>query len=374
MQTTVDNEQDDVALWIALSLIKGLGSATLCQLLSRFGSPNAIFSASQSELTEIVNQKIARDIHQGLDTNSVSTTLTWLQDPQNHVITLADSSYPKQLLEITTPPAILYAKGNLALLDHPCIAMVGSRNSTPQGEKNAEDFAENLCRQGLAIVSGMALGIDGAAHRGALKANGATIAVVGTGLDIVYPAKHKELAHQIASHGLIISEFPLGTPSIAQNFPRRNRIISGLSLGCLVVEANIDSGSLITARLATEQGREVFAIPGSIHSPVSKGCHQLIKQGAKLVESIDDILCEIQPMLLQNNALDVSPNGLLPERAITASETSTVLASMGFDPIDFDRLMTKTDLTTSALSTMLTVLELDGKVCRLQGGKFQRLI
>jgi DNA processing protein len=374
MQTTVDNEQDDVALWIALSLIKGLGSATLCQLLSRFGNPNAIFSANHSELTEIVDQKIARDIHQGPDASSLSTTLTWLQDAQNHVITLADNLYPKQLLEITTPPAILYAKGNLTLLENPCVAMVGSRNATPQGEKNAEDFAENLCRQGLTVVSGMALGIDGAAHRGALKANGATIAVVGTGLDIVYPAKHKNLAHQIASHGLIISEFTLGTPSMAQNFPRRNRIISGLSLGCLVVEANIDSGSLITARLATEQGREVFAIPGSIHSPVSKGCHQLIKQGAKLVESIDDILCEIQPIMPQIKALNVSPNGLLPERAITNSEANPVLASMGFDPVDFDLLMTKTDLTTSALSTMLTVLELDGKVCRLQGGKFQRLI
>jgi DNA processing protein len=197
---------------------------------------------------------------------------------------------------------------------------------------------------------------------------------VGTGLDIVYPAKHKSLAHQIASKGLIISEFPLGTPSMAQNFPRRNRIISGLSLGCLVVEANIDSGSLITARLAAEQGREVFAIPGSIHSPVSKGCHQLIKQGAKLVESSDDILCEIQPPPFKRDNSSVSPIGPLPERANTSHEGNTVLASMGFDPIDFDSLMTETDLTASALSTMLTLLELDGKVCHLQGGKFQRLI
>lgn len=374
MQATADNEQNEVALWVALSLIKGLGSATLCQLLSRFGSPEGIFSAKQSQLSEIVDQRLASTIHQGFDASSVSATLTWLQEAQNHIITLADNTYPKHLLEITTPPAILYAKGNLDLLNNPCIAMVGSRNATPQGEKNAEDFADNLSRQGLSIVSGMALGIDAAAHRGALNANGATIAVVGTGLDIVYPAKHKSLAHQIASKGLIISEFPLGTPSMAQNFPRRNRIISGLSLGCLVVEANIDSGSLITARLAAEQGREVFAIPGSIHSPVSKGCHQLIKQGAKLVESSDDILCEIQPQLFKREHSSVSPIGLLPERANTSHEANTVLASMGFDPIDFDSLMTETDLTASTLSTMLTLLELDGKVCHLQGGKFQRLV
>jgi DNA processing protein len=374
MQATADNEQNEVALWVALSLIKGLGSATLCQLLSRFGSPEGIFSAKQSQLSEIVDQRLASTIHQGFDASSVSTTLTWLQESQNHIITLADNAYPKHLLEITTPPAILYAKGNLELLNNPCIAMVGSRNATPQGEKNAEDFADNLSRQGLSIVSGMALGIDAAAHRGALNANGATIAVVGTGLDIVYPAKHKSLAHQIASKGLIISEFPLGTPSMAQNFPRRNRIISGLSLGCLVVEANIDSGSLITARLAAEQGREVFAIPSSIHSPVSKGCHQLIKQGAKLVESSEDILCEIQPQLFKREHSSVSPIGLLPERANASHEANTVLASMGFDPIDFDSLMTETDLTASTLSTMLTLLELDGKVCHLQGGKFQRLI
>jgi DNA processing protein len=374
MQITAEAHEDDVALWVALSLIKGLGSATLCQLLSQFGSPDAIFSANKSQLSEVVDQKLANAIHQGLDKESIASTLTWLQDEQNHLITLADATYPQQLLEITSPPAILYAKGSPQLLNTPCIALVGSRNATPQGEKNAEVFSENLCSKGITVVSGMALGIDGAAHRGALKANGATIAVVGTGLDIVYPAKHKTLAHQIASQGLILSEFPLGTPSMAQNFPRRNRIISGLSLGCLVIEANIDSGSLITARLATEQGREVFAIPGSIHSPLSKGCHQLIKQGAKLVESIDDVLSEIHLDSSKNKASSVSPNGLIPERANISPEANAVLALMGFEPIEFDNMMTLTGLTASALSTMLTLLELDGKICHLQGGKYQRII
>ena len=255
--------------------------------------------------------------------------------------------------------------------------MVGSRSATPQGEKNAEEFAMSLCNHGLCVVSGMALGIDGAAHRGALKANGATVAVVGTGLDIVYPARHRDLAHKIAERGLIISEFPLGTPSKAQNFPRRNRLISGLSLGCLVVEANIDSGSLITARLSAEQGREVFAIPGSIHSPVSKGCHQLIKQGAKLVENTQDVFDELKNMLPKNTTQAHSPSGLtdkLNSQDTIHSEPNTVLACMGFDAINFETLLSLSGLTTEALSSMLMVLELESKVAVLTGGKYQRLV
>ncbi|HAJ72291.1 MAG TPA: DNA-protecting protein DprA [Methylophilaceae bacterium] len=373
MRLTDDYHLDDVALWVALSLINGLGSATLCQLLARFGTPQAVFDANLSALLEVVDKKIAGEIVKGLDQEAIANTMRWLEDEHNHIITLADQHYPKPLLEISNPPAILYAKGNLECLNIPSIAVVGSRHATPQGEKNAEDFCESLSHH-LCIVSGMALGIDAAAHRGALKGTGMTIAVVGTGLDIVYPAKHRDLAHQIVNRGLMISEFPLGTPSRAQNFPRRNRIISGLSLGCLVVEANIDSGSLITARLAAEQGRDVFAIPGSIHSPVTKGCHLLIKQGAKLVESTEDILNEISPELLKNHVKSISPNGLIPEWTNPAPEVNTVLTSMGFDPIDFDSLMTKTNLTASALSTMLTLLELDGKLTNLQGGKYQRLI
>jgi DNA processing protein len=369
-----DTQLDDVELWIALSLIKGLGSATLCQLLSHFASPEAIFSASISQLKQVVDENLAIAIHQGVDKNQIAPTLAWLQHEANHFITLADATYPKQLLEVSNPPATLYAKGNLQLLNRPCIAIVGSRNATPQGEKNAENFAENLCRQGLCVVSGMALGIDGAAHRGALKANGATIAVVGTGLDIVYPAKHKALAHQLASTGLIISEFALGTPSMAQNFPRRNRIISGLSLGCLVVEANIDSGSLITARLAVEQGREVFAIPGSIHSPVSKGCHQLIKQGAKLVESTDDIMSELQTQVVVKSIADSDSSVKALANSNLTLEAQLVLDQMGFEPIDYESLLALTGLNASALSTTLTLLELDGQLCNLQGAKFQRLV
>ena len=255
--------------------------------------------------------------------------------------------------------------------------MVGSRSATPQGEKNAEEFAQSLCNLGLCVISGMALGIDGAAHRGALKANGATIAVVGTGLDIVYPARHRDLAHKIAERGLIISEFPLGTPSKAQNFPRRNRLISGLSLGCLVVEANINSGSLITARLATEQGREVFAIPGSIHSPVAKGCHLLIKQGAKLVESTQDILEEIKHLLPVAKQTIHSPTGLMTHlgaNETNGSEANTVLALMGYDAINFDNLQQLSALTTDSLSAMLMMLELDGKITVLQGNQYQRLV
>ena len=371
-----ENTLNDLKLWLALNQMPGLGNAGICQLLAKFGSPDGIFSASISQLREIVADEIARKINRGVDIEAITPTLDWLKKDNAHIVTLADSAYPKQLLEISNPPAVLYALGNLHWLNHPSIAMVGSRSATPQGEKNAEDFAMSLCNHGLCVVSGMALGIDGAAHRGALKAsgqaNGATIAVVGTGLDIVYPARHRDLAHKIAERGLIISEFPLGTPSKAQNFPRRNRLISGLSLGCLVVEANIDSGSLITARLSVEQGREVFAIPGSIHSPVSKGCHQLIKQGAKLVETTQDILEELKNLLPSN-----SPSGLtdyLNSEGSAPSDANTVLACMGFDAINFETLLTLTGLTTEALSSMLMVLELEGKVTVLAGGKYQRLV
>jgi DNA processing protein len=378
---SIDDKQDDakdfeISQWITLNQTPGLGNADFCQLLAKFGSPEAIFNASLSQLREIVDEDIARKINQGVNIDAITPTLDWLKKDNAHVVTFADSTYPKQLLEISNPPAVLYAIGNLHWLNHPSIAMVGSRSATPQGEKNAEEFAMSLCNQGLCVVSGMALGIDGAAHRGALKAsgkaNGATIAVVGTGLDIVYPARHRDLAHKIAERGLIISEFPLGTPSKAQNFPRRNRLISGLSLGCLVVEANIDSGSLITARLSVEQGREVFAIPGSIHSPVSKGCHLLIKQGAKLVETTQDVLEELKNLLPSN-----SPYGLLDNlnsQDTMHSEPSSVLACMGFDAINFETLLALSGLTTETLSSMLMVLELENKVTTLAGGKYQRLV
>ena len=377
---SIDDKQVEISQWLTLNQTPGLGNAAFCQLLSKFGSPEGIFNAKLSQLREVVNDDIAQKISNGVDAEMIAPTLKWLEKDNVHIVTFADSNYPQKLLEISNPPAVLYAIGNLHWLNHPTIAIVGSRSATPQGEKNAEEFAKSLCEQGLCVISGMALGIDGAAHRGSLKANGATIAVVGTGLDIVYPARHRDLAHKIAEGGLILSEFPLGTPSKAQNFPRRNRLISGLSLGCLVVEANIDSGSLITARLAAEQGREVFAIPGSIHSPVTKGCHQLIKQGAKLVESVQDILEEINWVSIvnslpsKNSQLSISPLGLMPDVSANSLQTNTVLDLMGFDLVNFESIRTNSGLTTEVLSSMLMLLELENKITSLAGSNYQRLI
>lgn len=375
MHNNADIEESDVALWVSLHQTIGLGNAGICQLLTKFGSPDAIYSAKSHQLREVVDEGTAQKILNGVNLETIKPTLDWLKKDNTHLITLADKAYPQALLNISNPPVVLYAIGHTHLLNQPCIAMVGSRNSTPQGEKNAEDFAESLCNYGLCVVSGMALGIDGASHRGSFKSNGATIAVVGTGLDIVYPSRHRDLAHKIAERGLIISEFAIGTPSRAQNFPRRNRIISGISMGCLVVEANIDSGSLITARFAIEQGREVFAIPGSIHSPVAKGCHQLIKQGAKLVESTADILDELKyKEELKNLLTNVSPLGLTTQMGGNASEPNTVLECMGFDPVDFETVLTISGLTAEGLSAMLMIMELEGKITTLSGGKYQRLI
>jgi DNA processing protein len=353
--------------WLSLSQIEGLGCQTFCQLLKTFGSPSEIYRKKFKELRAVVSEKIALEIGQGVDQTGLQDTLTWLAQANNHLVTLADADYPKALLEIADPPPLLYAKGNLALLNKLSIAIVGSRNASVQGEKNAEAFAQGLAEHGLCIVSGLALGIDGAAHRGALKAKGDTIAVVGTGLDMVYPAQHRDLAHQIASNGLIISEFPLGTLSKPQNFPRRNRLISGLSLGCLVVEANLKSGSQITARLSAEQGREVFAIPGSIHSPLAKGCHQLIKQGAKLVDSLQDIVEEL-------NLSKAVSAPLAEENSPTNQDQQRLLEAMAYDAISIETLVQLTGLTVSTLSSMLTLLELEGRITGLAGGQYQQIV
>lgn len=354
---------EDAALWVALSLIDGLGGQGLCALLRQFGPPEQIFATPVASLRQVVNASVAGRIADGPDAQATAPTMAWLQDAGNHLLTLADQAYPSRLLEIPDPPPLLYAKGQLEQLRKPALAIVGSRNATPQGLKNAEDFAHALSDAGYCIVSGLALGIDGAAHRGALQGAGGTIAVVGTGLDVVYPSRHRQLAHQIAESGLLLSEFPLGTPSMAQNFPRRNRIISGLGYGCLVVEANLQSGSLITARLAAEQGREVFAIPGSIHSPLSKGCHRLIKQGAKLVDDIRDILEELGGTLATAPVANVG----------VASECDPLLAHLGYDPVGMDTLAERSGLTSEALSAMLLLLELQGKVVSLPGGRYQRI-
>lgn len=357
------------ALWISLNNIYGLGSQAFFQLLKTFGSPTGIYAASHTQLREVVSDKITAEIKNGVNEEALLDSLEWLTKQNNYLVTLADSHYPKALLEIPDPPPLLYAKGNLVLLNQPSIAIVGSRSASVQGEKNAEAFASDLCHQGLCVVSGLALGIDGAAHRGALNANGATIAVVGTGLDIVYPAKHRDLAHQIVERGLIISEFALGTPSKPQNFPKRNRIISGLSLGCLVVEANLQSGSQITARLAAEQGREVFAIPGSIHSPMSKGCHQLIKQGAKLVDCIQDILDELD---IKKSEIS-QPDSSSPESE-ESLKNNVLLNIMRFEPMQLEDIVNQSGLTVSEVSSMLMLLELEGSVASLPGGKYQKII
>lgn len=348
-----------LASWLKLTQISGLGNEGLRHLLQAFGSPDAILEASVSSLSQYVRPSVAKAIREDFDDSLFNTTAAWLNDPANRVITLADAEYPQALLNISDPPLVLYIKGRLDLLNVRSLAVVGSRNSTAQGVRNAEAFAKAASESGLCIVSGMAHGIDTAAHKGGLQGAGSSIAVVGTGLDKVYPAANRELAHQLAQHGTIVSEFPLGTPPLASNFPRRNRIISGLSEGCLVVEASLQSGSLITARMALEQGREVFAIPGSIHSPQSKGCHFLIKQGAKLVESAQDILEELGFSSVTTQVGAVTENPLLTH--------------LGFDAVDIETLSQRSGLTIAELSAILLQLELDGAVATLPGGLYQRI-
>jgi DNA processing protein len=357
--------------WLAFSLIRGLGGENARRLLKVFGSPESVLAASPSSLKTVVKSDVAAEINKGIAENALATTLSWLEDNNNHVVTLADNEYPQFLLNIPDPPLILYVKGRLDLLNRPALAVVGSRNATPQGISNAEAFAKSLSDAGLCIVSGMAHGIDSAAHRGALRGQGSnpgsSIAVVGTGLDKVYPAANRDLAHMLAKQGTLVSEFPLGTPPLATNFPRRNRIISGMSLGCLVVEASLQSGSLITAQQALEQGREVFAIPGSIHAPQSKGCHALLKQGAKLVEAAQDILEELGGV----HAPPIASENLTGSASQT--QNLALLDHLGFDPVDLGTISSRCGLTVSQLSAMLLTLELGGHICMLPGGLFQRI-
>ena len=356
----------DTELWVALSLIPGLGNAAFRKLLSAFGEPRQIFATSYSSLAQVVKPAIARDISQGFNPDATCSTQEWLSKPGNYVITLADADYPASLFQIPDPPALFYLKGRRDLLSRPSLAVVGSRNATPQGLINAESFSQALSDNGFTIISGLATGIDTAAHRGGLNGASSSLAVVGTGLDIVYPARNRSLAHALAENGALLSEYPLGTPAIPANFPKRNRIISGLSHGCLVVEAALRSGSLITARFAAEHGKEVFAIPGSIHSPLAKGCHALIKQGAKLVESAQDILEEL--------------GNIRPEIAPPATMLSSVpenhhplLDHLGHDSANIQALVERSGLTPEHVSAMLLELELDGRVASLPGGLYQRI-
>jgi DNA processing protein len=353
-----------LASWIRLSLVRGLGPSSLRQLLSVFGLPENILGASRASLARVISAEQARHLLEDDHATAVAATLEWAGQPGHAILTLADETYPRQLFDIASPPPLLYLRGRLELLAAAGLAVVGSRNATPQGLANAENFARAFSDAGFTIVSGLALGIDAAAHRGGLAGRSSTIAVLGTGADQIYPPRNQALGEEIAERGLLVSEFPIGAPPLAANFPRRNRLISGLARGCLVVEAAVGSGSLITARQAAEQGREVFAIPGSIHSPVARGCHQLIKQGAKLVESAADVLEEL--------GIPSTPlRG--PDSPKESSPGFDLLQHMGFDPCDVDSLVARCGLTADSVSAMLLQLELEGKIAGLPGGRYQRL-
>jgi len=377
------NTPEELGSWLRLSLTSGVGNESARKLLAAFGEPAQIFAQSESTLRQVVSAGQARHLMSAPEgwAELTQDTWAWLQSHDNSdvscaVLTLSDADYPAPLLLIPDPPLMLYALGQTAALPSlnaaQCLAMVGSRNPTPQGQANAREFARSLAGSGLTIVSGMALGIDGAAHDGALLGAGplalATIAVVGTGLDRVYPRQHRELAHRIAQRGLILSEYHLGTPPLNANFPKRNRLIAGLSQATLVVEAALQSGSLITAKQALEQGRDVLAIPGSIHSAQAKGCHALIKQGAKLVESAQDVLEELR----MPDTFAQVPLALDAATAPVESEDE-LLGLMGHDPVGLDALQARCGWPTAQLQAQLLELELMGQIGRLPGGLFQRM-
>ena len=373
-------ERAELTAWLRLTLTPGVGNDTARKLLAAFGSAEAVFTQSHAALRQLGSDKLASAIMTVPVKlpDLLQATVNWLASGDDLVnprvvAPMGSAHYPAELLNIEDPPLVLYMLGSLLNQKQTAsdliannLAIVGSRNPTPQGESNARQFAKAFAEQGLCIVSGLALGVDGAAHDGALLGGGTTIAVVGTGLDRVYPKKHLALAHRIAANGLIISEFPIGTPPLTANFPKRNRIISGLSVGTLVVEAALKSGSLITARLASEQGKDVFAIPGSIHSPQSRGCHYLIKQGAKLVETAQDVMEELKIPL----------SCVIPaetDNEETPEGDASFLTALGFDIVSLDALQARTGLPTPELQAKLLELELDGFVTRLPGGLFQRL-
>jgi DNA processing protein len=380
---TTRPEPEELAAWLQLLGTPGVGRVTARRLLAAFGSPQAVLAASMAARREVVGAAVA----QALDTLSdelaeqIRRTEGWLAEPVDApraVLVLGDPLYPDRLLQSPDPPLLLYACGQLDRLKQPGLAVVGSRNPSPQGAENARVFACALSQAGLTVVSGLALGIDAAAHEGALLGPAGTIAVVGTGLDRVYPRQHRELAHRIAGNGLLLSEFPLGTGPLAAHFPQRNRIIAGLALGTLVVEATLQSGSLISARLAVEAGREVFAIPGSIHNPQARGCHALIRQGAKLVESTQDILEELQLAAPALPAASTAPEVGVRSPAVTvepmaaADESDPLLQALGFGPATLDALEARTGLAAAELLVQLLQLELAGQVDRLPGQLFRR--
>lgn len=383
-------QHDELSAWLRLQLTPGVGNPSARRLLAAFGLPQHVFEQSLGALQACVSrhQAEALRIEPPALGKQLDQTLRWLDAPTRRLCTLGDPDYPHGLLAMEDPPLLLYlegarpllVQGGLRVAGEQGLAIVGSRNPTAQGRENARQFARALREAGLSIISGLAAGVDASAHEGALAADAdpstaATVAVVGTGLDMVYPRAHQELAARIAHSGIVVSEYPLGTPPIAANFPKRNRIISGLSMGTLVVEATLGSGSLITARLASEQGREVFAIPGSIHAPQSRGCHALLRQGAKLVETAQDVLEELH--LLRQRPVSPAKSGQLELESDGTERLSGVqkelLAALGFDPMGLDALVARTGWDAATLQVQLLSLELEGHVARLPGGMYQRL-
>ena len=348
--------------WLLLSLTNGVGGVSLLKLIQHFNDAGAVINAPLNELMQIVPHGVAKLIKSRDAEANVARSLEWLHMGTNrHIITLNDTRYPESLAQIASPPPVLFAFGNITLLDMPKMAIVGTRHPSQHGIENSIAFARDLSNNGLAIVSGMAAGVDHHVHKSVLSANGATIGVLGTGVDMMYPKSNQLLYQQMYNSGLLLSEFPLGMSALAQNFPRRNRIISGLSLGCLVIESAIDGGSMISANFALEMSREVFAIPGSIHNPVARGCHKLLKQGAKLVETANDILEELS---------------LLRTPKITKKDdqnTDPLLKIMGFESISIDQLSENAKLDFAELCAKLLEFELDGKIINCGHGRYQRI-
>lgn len=377
--------------WVSLLRVPGVGSKTFRKLLTAFGSPEAAIKANIGSLLQIgIRNSVAKSISTA-NSNIEHTSkadLEWLHAASNHhIITFDCDQYPRLLKQISDPPPLLYVHGNLSVLKDPQLAIVGSRSPTQGGKTTAYDFSRHLAQTGLCITSGLALGVDGMAHQGAVDVGAPTVAVIATGIDRVYPARHRELAHKIVTKGAIVSEFPVGVQPKSENFPRRNRVICGLSHGTLVVEAALRSGSLITARLASEQGREVFAIPGSIHNPLARGCHQLIRQGAKLVETAEDILEEMAtlidvgsldnysqqsetPLDQQNAPVVVSDSNEIP--GLQADQLQ-FLEQMGYDSVPIDDLVLRTGLPVEQVSAMLLMLELQNYVSSSGNSMYTRL-
>ncbi len=360
----------------------GLGLVKVSHLLDHFGDVNDILQAKRFPSNFNIPQSATNYLSQASD-DDISAELHWLEKDSNDILTLDDPLYPPQLKQISDPPMLLFVKGNTNALLMPQLAVVGSRNATKSGLNNAHDFCFELAKRGLVITSGLAAGVDAQAHLGAIDAQGQTIAVMGTGINTIYPKTNQALAKNITTHGAVVSEFPLSTPPNAHNFPRRNRIIAGLTLGTLVIEAAQKSGTLITARLSMENNRTVMAIPGSIHNPLAKGCHQLIKQGAQLVESAQDILHEVSPniQMLQDqltvsmkNISDTALENQPQTPDIRLSETQQhIFDHLDFNPMSFDDIVELTDLASGEVASDLLIMELSGLVEKLPGAKYQKI-